>query len=277
MTTAGVVEISDAEYHSDRRALSQSGAKLLLPPSAPAHFRYAMDHPPKTKPHYDMGHAVHTLVLGAGPQIDIIAADDWRTKAAQTQRKAAHAAGHVPLLTHEYAEAYAMRDAVLSHPIAGRLFDPATGDPERSLYWQDDETGTPLRGRVDWLRHAVGGMPTTIVDLKTTKNANPKAFGKTAADFAYHRQQFTYRWGARELLGVEVGFVFVLVETEPPYLVSTPELDDEAEAIGAREMRQAIDIYAECMETGDWPGYSTEIEQVSLPRWYTRQFEVNEW
>jgi hypothetical protein len=161
-----------------------------------------------------------------------------------------------------------MADAVLTHPVAGRLLDPDTGKAEQSMYWQDDETGVAMRGRIDWWRQPVGGLPHTLIDVKTTKNANPFAFGKTAADFGYHRQQFTYRWAARVLFGIEVAFIFVLVETEPPYLVSTPELGDEDEAIGGREMRRAIDIYRECVESNTWPGYPQEIVQVSLPRWY---------
>ena len=36
---------------------------------------------------------------------------------------------------------------------------------------------------------------------------------------------------------------------------------------GRRANREAIDLYARCMETGVWPGYSDDIVTIGLPAW----------
>jgi hypothetical protein len=166
-----------------------------------------------------------------------------------------------------------MAAAVHKHPVAGALLDPATGEAERSLYWTDPDTGVALRGRLDWLRRPTNGR-VICVDLKTTVCANPLEFGKSAANFGYDLQDHHYRSGIRALgIDPDPAFLFVLVEKTPPYLVSVVDLDEQAKTIGAARMRQAIDTYRDCTETGVWPGCSTEIEQITLPRWYTRTHE----
>ncbi len=72
----GVYDIPEGAYFADP-ALSCSGAKLLLPPSCPALFRYRQDHP-EHKDVFDFGSAAHKMVLGAGPPIALVDAPDWR-------------------------------------------------------------------------------------------------------------------------------------------------------------------------------------------------------
>src|SRR5690606_6451240 len=133
VTEPGIYDIDVDDYHRDPvpgGSLSSSGARDLLPPSCPAKFRYDRDNPgPTSKRHFDLGHAAHKLVLGVGAPLVVIEADSYRTKAAQEQQKAAHLAGHVPLLEHEHEQVQAMAAAIREHPIAGPLFNPEHGTP----------------------------------------------------------------------------------------------------------------------------------------------------
>jgi hypothetical protein len=281
-------------YHADPvpgGSLSFSGAKKLLPPSCPARYFYDRAHPPKPSPAMELGTAAHKLTLGAGSQIVVVDAGDWRTKAAQDEAKAARAAGKVPLLPFEYAQAEAMATAVREHPVAGRLFDPDYGAPEQSAFWQDPETGVWLRLRADWLPFADRGRRMIITDLKTTVSAEPGSIAKSVWNFRYFQQDAWYSDGIRALgYDDDPAFVFVFVESAAPYLVTVIQLDDDARDAGRAANRKAIERYRDCMECGIWPGYdqdikrpfpgaspaptASEIELISLPPWALRQLET---
>ncbi|PIJ36757.1 hypothetical protein BMW24_003585 [Mycobacterium heckeshornense] len=266
-TTDGVYPyVTLADYQADRATLSVSGAKLLL--SSPAKYRWQLDNPPEHKPYFDVGSAVHKLILGEGPDIECVDAEDWRGKHARERRDKAHEQGRIPLLAADYHAAVDMMDAVkLHHRLAPQLFED--GRAEISLYATDPATGVRLRARPDWMTQRDGRL--WLVDLKTCANADPRDFGRTAHNLGYHLQMAWYVTVARLLeLDPAPVFVFVLVEKEPPYLVSVVELDGEAFALGCRQMRRAIDTYVVCSEWDEWPGYGDGIEPVSLPPWVFR-------
>lgn len=255
----------DVEYHA-RPELSASGARIIL--QAPARYRWAMDNPHPATPTFNLGHAVHSLVLGAGRPVAMLEHDGYTTKAAREERDLHLAAGRIPLTRPESAQVRAMADAVLSHPLAAALL--ATGEPEVSVFTTDPETGAPLRTRPDWI------APTHLVDLKTTINADPGEFGRTAHTFGYHAQARWYldQCAAEGITPDDARLLFVLVEKEPPHLVSVVELDAASLRVGAERNRRAIDTYAHCLATDTWPGYPThEAPIVSLPSWAFRQHE----
>lgn len=267
-------DVDEAEYHRDRGSLSVSGAKLLLPPSCPAKFREAMDNPPPPKPHFDFGTLAHALILGKGPEIEILYPEVHGLKADGSVadvpsmtgmwKKAAAAArekGRLPVSSEDYMAAQAMRDAVMAHPVAGPLF--ADGDAEVSLYATDDETGVRLRGRVDWVR------PGQLVDLKTSRTANPDELAGLFFKYRYMMQAAWY-----QDLSVTSGlttekpeFIFVCVEKVAPYVVTVVRYDDEALAEGEFMNREAIQLYAKCKANNEWPAYSDETVTIGLPGW----------
>jgi hypothetical protein len=276
ITAPGVYEISNTAYHSDPvpgGSLSSTGARKLLPPSCPALFRWEQDHPRASTKALDTGSVAHDELLGGGPEVVRVEADNWLTKAAKQQRDEARARGAVPVLAGEHDEVKAMVAAVRAHPVAGRLFEPGSGTPEASLFWTDERTGIHRRARLDWLPHRTGRR-TIIADLKTTKCAEKDKFARSAMDYGYMQQAPYYLDGVNALdLGDDPKFVFVAIEKQPPYLVNVIELDVVAMRIGAHLNRRAIDVYAGCVATGEWPGYSKDVELASLPAWFERQFE----
>lgn len=271
-TKAGVFTLGEDEYFS-HPALSCSGAKKLLPPSCPALFRHEQLHGRPSKASFDLGHAAHKAVLGVGAPLQLVEADDWRTKAAKEQRETAYATGAIPLLTREWDQLQQMAAVLRTHPIAAELFDPERGRPEQSLFRIDPETGVELRARLDWLPVAENGRM-VLADYKTARSAEPGAFARAAASFGYHQQAAFYMDMVTALgLAEEVGFVFIVQETTAPYLVSVIELDAEAVMVGRLKNRQAIDLYAKCAADDVWPGYTDGVELVSLPKWATYDLE----
>jgi hypothetical protein len=139
-------------------------------------------------------------------------------------------------------------------------------------------TGVLLRSRLDWLRHPGEGR-LLIVDYKTCVCAHPTAFVKSVVNYGYHFQATFYRMMAM-LLGLDPNpaALFVAQEKTPPYLVSVTQLPDELIDIGDRLNRQAIDLYADCLERDSWPGYDENITVLETPGWYRRQQEQDsEW
>lgn len=268
----GVYEMTADEYHADPvpgGSLSSSGARKLLPPSCPALFQYERENGQPPKREFDLGHAAHQLVLGAGPEIVVVNEKDWRKKAAQAAQAEARANGDVPLLTAEYEQVQAMAAALQEHPVARALFDPDHGRPERTLIWRDDPTRVVRRARFDWLPEITAGRRLIIPDYKTCHSANPDALAKAVHQFGYHQQADFYRSGAIALglAGEDTAFVFVCQEKNPPYLVTIVELDHVAMRIGAIRNRRALQLYAQCTASGRWPAYSDGIELLSLPPW----------
>lgn len=272
--------VTEVDYHADRGSLSASRAKMLLPPSNPAKFKEAMDNPPPPKREFDFGHVAHRLVLREGVKFAVLdpavhglkkdgtVADSPRATATWKAAEAdARLRDETPIHVDTFTVAEQMAQAVKAHPRAAELF--LRGHAETSLYWTDDQTGVRLRGRPDWLTlmEFDGQQRPTVVDYKTTADANPAAWVRKAYDYGYHIQFAWYCLGYQAIQGEMPAFFFVVQEKTRPYLVSVIELDAEAFALGAQQMRRAIDLYAECVKTDTWPGYGEQIHSMSLPPW----------
>lgn len=268
-------------YHADPvpgGSLSSTGARKLLPPSCPAKFKHWLDYGQAPKDAFDLGHAAHLKVLGTGAELVVVEAPDWRTKAAKEAKATAHAAGKVPLLESDHQRVVDMAAAVRRHPIAGPLLAPEAGQAEVSAFWIDQATGVWCRARYDFLRHAVPGRRRLIVDYKTTTCADPETIRRTVSSYGYFQQDAHYGDGAVRLgLADDPAFVLVFQETEAPYLITVVQLDPIARRIGRDLNAQALGIYAECARTGEWPGYSNDIELIALPAWVERQHTKEIW
>ncbi len=277
VTEPGVYDLTEAEYHADPvpgGSLSASGAKLLLPPSCPALYRYRRDHP-KVTAAFEYGTAAHKYVLGEGPLITVVDGERWDTKAAKEKVAAIRDSGGIALKQRELDEIEAMARAIWEHPVASALFDPARGKAEQSLFWVDEATGIWRRARLDWLPWTQAGRRMIIPDYKTIPDASPEAIRKAVANYGYHMQAAQYTGGVRALgLDDDPAFLLVFQMKDPPYLVNIAELDPEAIQAGHARLRRACEIWRDCTETGIWPGYEAGtddgITYISLPPWAAR-------
>lgn len=269
-------DIPEEVYHGDRGSLSVSGAKLLLPPSCPAKFKWQLDNARAPKKVWDFGHVFHRIILGKGgdffildPAVHGLKKDNtiadspaqtagWKQAAAEARER-----GETPIHIDDFRRAQAMVASVLNHPEAGPIFDE--GLAEQSLYWVDPVTGVQLRGRTDWLR------PGEIADPKTSLTANPVELKRKFWSLGYFQQAAWYR-DLVIALGVDENprFRFIAVEKEPPHVVTVVEYDDDAIAEGRRLNRLAIETYARCRDADVWPGYSDTTVSLSLPGWVLR-------
>lgn len=181
--------------------------------------------------------------------------------------------GRIVLTSDQWDQVHRMRDAVMDHPVAGKLLSYGSGVAELSAYWIDPDTGALCRCRPDFWRH--DGI---LVDLKTTEDASPEEFARSIAKWRYHVQHPFYvdgcnhaiRQGKTDHKPIRA-FVFVAVEKKPPYAVAVYALDPESVEIGRIEAARNLADFSRCQASGEWPGFSNKIESIGLPGWALRK------
>lgn len=178
------------------------------------------------------------------------------------------------LSAEAFEQIFAMRDAVMNHPAAFAI-----------------------------LHH----VKDIIGDLKTTEDASPEGFAKSIANWRYDVQHAYYIDGTRLALeqgkcnppqegkaelsvywtdpvtgvlcrcrpdfwrGYPKHFAFIAVEKKPPYAVGVYVLDSEGVDIGRAQYQHDLRVYAECVRSGEWPGYGDKIQTISLPGWHANK------
>lgn len=269
-----VLDLEEAQYHA-RPELSSTEARLIL--DSPAKYRYKKDHPPliEDSTKFDIGTAVHTKVLGTGARTVTYPPEHLTASGNPSEKKETllwlaeqRAAGLVPVTPDWFAAVDAMAESVLAHKGAAQLFaQPA--DAEVSVFAQDPETGVDVRARFDFLPTAftLGAPSRVAVDLKTALDASPTGFTKSIANYNYDTQRSWYLDTLRWATGEEAELVFVAVEKTAPYLVGVYQLPTIWAEMGNTKARKARQVYAECVQSGVWPGYGDDVQLLSPPTW----------
>jgi hypothetical protein len=257
-------DLPNEKYHASEGV---SRSTLVKIDRSISHMEHAQAQDAEASTAMIKGSAVHDAILlpdtfDAGymvaPKVD------RRTKAGKEQLAAfeAASAGKSILSPDDMADVLAMRDAVLSHPIASQVL--TDGMPEESFYWVDESTGTLCKCRTDYRRN--DGI---LVDVKTTRDASPKEFQRSILNFHYHTQAAMYLDGVSACTGQTYDtFIFIVVESSAPYAVAVYELDQSAIERGREKYRELLDTYA-AYQRGEvqWCGYPLEIQTITLPAW----------
>ena len=116
----------------------------------------------------------------------------------------------------------------------------------------------------EWLGRPCSGEPDVagefLVDLKTTRNAQPDAFKRDALRYGYHAQLAWYRLGLI-LSGTQppAQCYIVAVETAAPYPVTVLRLTERTIDMGERLCRTWLERLIACESANQWPGYAQSI------------------
>lgn len=248
-----------AIYHGIK-ALSKSGLDQFR--KSPAHFRAWQDGTTKNEssPALEFGTAVHMAILE--PELFAksytLFTGDRRNKDGKMAYEAVIASGKIPLNQEQWDNITGAAAAVHAHPTAALLVEKI--QTEVSCF--DSWNGVKVKARIDGLAKDY------IIDVKTTQDASPVAFGKSCAQFRYHVQAAWYQ----RITGVN-RFIFIAVEKEAPYGVACYELDEQAISLGHIIIEEQLRTYVECEQLNSWPCYSSHIQSLSLPAWAARQSE----
>lgn len=219
----------------------------------------------------DLGTVAHGILLeGSTENVEIIDADDWRTKAAREAREAAYAAGKTPILARKMEVVEAMVSAAWKFIKASEVADVFdNGQSEITLTW--DEGDTPCRARPD----RVSADNRMIVDYKSGGvSAEPDSWGRMQmVRMGYYISAAFYRRGMKACVGVEPSYTFLVQENEPPYLCSLVGVDPHAFELGERKVRHALDVWSQCVKANYWPAYPSRIVYPEIPTWEDARWE----
>lgn len=171
------------------------------------------------------------------------------------------------LTTDERDLVYAMVKAIRSDEYAAPFF---VGASEVTVLFTLQ--GVRCKCRIDRLPDGKA-----IVDLKTTWNASPDEFARSAYNMGYFGQGSFYRQGfAWANGGVLLPYIFVAVEKEPPHIVQVygvPDaIMDSYDTSNLALLQRIVGCRAEygdeMNENVRWPGYSSNGPlDLELPQW----------
>lgn len=278
--------VSMEAYHGQLTVGASVSSGILRdledPELTPAHVYAGLYLNPNCKPFAEsealiMGRAVHHLFGGEAnfnkffvvrPEtyVDAKGAEKpWNGNAIACRAwlKQARDGGRDVLTAAQIDAIQGMANSLARHPAikAGLL----RGDVERTIVTRDEKTGIWLKSRPDVL--PTGG--TEVVDLKTCRSASPLAINKALGEHRYHMQLALAADVIKAVTGRQMtDFILVFVEKEPPYAVNVKPIDLIDIEYGRRECRRAIDLFARCVETGEWPGFEDDGSEAQLPAWY---------
>lgn len=166
--------------------------------------------------------------------------------------------GAVILNRKEHDRARAIADALLDNTDASRLlFAPGTLH-ESTIRWVQqgrERQSTPdCRG------------PSHLVELKTTRCAEPGRFQRDAMFRGYHAQLADQSAAIEASTGSKPSEVYVVaVETVEPYVVQVLQLTPRALEQGERLCRVWFERYMACEAANQWPGYCASVTAFDVP------------
>ena len=274
-------EAPEVYYQRSLDVANSTGLKIIDGRS-PAHFKYWVDHPEDEHdtpaklfgkafhcstlepdvftrtyavlPHDAPARPTAAMLKAAKPSPSSLERQDW------WRNWEAKNGSRIVLPAEDYDRAQRMADSVRAHPVAAGLI--VGGHREATLRWTDQETGVACKARIDNL------IPKEfMVDAKSCIDASPEGFARAAASYRYDAQAAHYMDGAREC-GEPVDYYIVLaVESEPPFVCVPYYFGHVEEQRGWALRQRAIRKQAECLRTGEWPGYSNTLTQLTFPTW----------
>lgn len=268
----GIYQLPAAEYHADRIAaeptLSHSIANIIIDQSPlhawTAHSRLNPAHEPEERKEFDLGSAAHAALFEGEAGIVVLPFDNYRKDAAQAMRDELRAAGKYPVLTAQYEDVMAMREAAIA-AIAGCRdlsgLTLATGRAEHVLVWR--EGPVICRARLDFL---FAGEQ-VFLDYKTTTDATPGVFTRQMVRMGYHRQDDFYGRGVRAIFGKPAKGIFMAQEKKKPYACSFHGCGPSVREMAKRDNDHAIGAWEECLRTGVWPTHSNRIHWAEAKPW----------
>lgn len=278
--------MSNKDYH-DQDAISKSGLDLI--DKSPAHYQWAQIYPRAETASMKKGSLIHTLILEPEKFVKeyIILPDSAPKRPSVTQLNAKkpseatlksihwwdqfnkESEGKIILSIKEYEDACRIQEAVVNNPVAMNILETAMGF-EQSIFAEEFSTGVECKCRPDII------MENALYDLKTTKNANARSFSYSVRSYRYHVQAAFYL-DTCNIVGMDVNqFGFIAVDTiDMPYQCTVfHSLSKDALQAGREEYMRNLKVYAECLETGEWPGYPESYDVIELAGYAYDEEEV---
>lgn len=257
---------SEFDYRREE-GVNQSSLKKIL--ESPAHYQAALKNKLIPTPAMEMGTALHCLSLDGRKKFDASyimkpeglslatkAGKEWKSEVGR--KKVLNTGGK----DDPWNSVQGMAESL------ERLawFDPSQKDyikhNEVSVYWEDRKVG--CKARLDRVLVDEG----IVLDLKTTDSVDHETFMKKVVNLGYDFQAAYYTRAAMAAFDKPFRFIFVAVERKAPFTVDLFEVSPDMMHEGFYKVDKALDLYAKCSETEEWPNREPVIHQLEYPGWY---------
>jgi hypothetical protein len=249
----GFYLMPEPEYRRDpcpSPSLNQSLIKIILDQSV----RHAKVAHPKLNPtweendatKYDIGNIAHRLLIGAGKKLEIVDADDWRTKEAKERREKAREKGALAILAKDHGRGLMMmdeaREQLDADPELVDTFANGKGYGEVIAAWKEGSTW--FRIMLDWLSLDL----LRYDDYKTTSaSAAPTALPYRIEDGGWDVQAAFAERALDALDPDNMGrrkFRFIVQESDEPFALTSIELPESAKPRIGPHIRPAFSTSA---------------------------------
>jgi len=270
----GEYDIDNKVYH-DSAGISRSGIGELK--KSPMHYWQAYlaknrIRKPDTKAMI-FGDAVHTKILEPelfDQRFAVSKKFNGRTNAGKKEKQAFELANQDRKLLNEeeYLILESIEKDVINHPLIPKLLEGAK--IEKSLYWVDDETELLCKARPDaWTSKY-------LVDIKTTADSTYNAFCYSVRDYNYHIQAAMMIDAIKEITGILYhNFLFVAIQTTPPYKPYVYNLGDSEIEHGRREYKTLLRVLRRCFDTNDWSCDRDYAIEINMPSYFFNEQKIN--
>lgn len=159
------------------------------------------------------------------------------------------------------------------------------GKIENSIYWNDLDTGLPMKARPDiWVPLKNGKA--VIIDIKTTDNAYASDFFATASKFNYPIQAAMQCDAVTMATGREIeAYMYLAIEKSYPYESCLYRLVEDDIVASRLQYKDVLHQILKSVETDTWPGYgrtridkkflddnTLDVIDVMLPAWHYNKY-----
>lgn len=292
----GIYPKMSFEQYLSLPAFSASLCSTLLDRCPAAAWADSYLNPNRTSHHSDatdLGTIAHGILLeGSMEGVSVIDPYDhpaekgggiplgWTNKSIRAARDAARAEGKIPVLKSDMGGINAMvasgrrfiETLREQEPAVWEAFQPDGGDSELTALW--DDHGTLCRMRPD----RISKDRRIIIDLKTTaRSAEPASWGRSQMiGMGYYLSAALYRRGAESVWNTAPDYLFLVIESEAPYLCSLVGVDPAGFALGQAKIETALSLWSACIETDRWPGYPARAVYPEIPAWEQARWQERE-
>jgi hypothetical protein len=269
-----------------------SNSRLSRIARSPAHLKAYLEEPSEDTLALKIGRAIHVAILEpddftrqyataekctaskksgercSNNGIAYFAADGWRC--GVHPGSGPFDLSRVPLSPKDYAVCMGARDAVHAHQSARHIVERLT-EREMSLVWTDPETGEKVKARFDGYAPDVDDG--VVIDVKSTEDAREWAFAKSIHTYGYHRQGAIYLDGAAAHRLPVRHYVIIAIEKDRPNALIVYRLTPGSIEQWQLEVRSHMRRYAECRRRNEWPAYTEDVQDISIPDYAFKQPE----
>tara|TARA_R100001443_G_scaffold112510_1_gene126061 strand:- start:57 stop:872 length:816 start_codon:yes stop_codon:yes gene_type:complete len=240
-------EVTDLNYYDDHMYLTNSKLKLYLE-NPPRKFKYLLECPSKPSAAMKFGTAFHMFVLedkefSRHYAVEPDGIDKRTTLGKATLLKFNESLnGKEPISHKDYVQILEMRTQLVQHKHYSLLED--SNQFEKIYLWKNETLDILCKGKLD----AVNTRDKYIVDLKTTRDASPKAFKEIIINQKYHMQAAFYC----DALGYKDYYIYA-IEKSKPHCICVYKMSEDLLKMGRDIYIGLIKYYKKYVEGGEVP------------------------